>query len=271
MNRNQLIVGFLALAVITHQIVYHFISPPRPLLCSALASDGFLGSFRYMALGSELCREKQCSSLYTSWDTTIAYRIFSFPDNLPIREVAESTARSIQLLSRLTNTSMSESSAGTRIAVIVVSEDGVEELLKSKLPNISGSVIDQHIAPGLKKGLCSGVIKSQTGASWRLVRQVYVFVPGKVLTKGRDNIDNCILEELTNSAGLFRDPPQAASLFDGGNFGRSDGRISLSFETEAMIGLLYSMSRSSPDTIETKIESECGLAQGSIRLDPTIN
>ncbi|MEP3297642.1 MAG: HEAT repeat domain-containing protein [Pseudoruegeria sp.] len=143
------------------------------------------------------------------------------------------SARSISLLDSV------DGEYQSKIIIFPITDELDRVLVKQGLPGLSAmEYVFPHRAV-LIDGGCSARFFVTGKENEEIISLAYVFASSQSLEDQHD-LDLCILEEVTQVFGLFGDPPDSASLFDGGNIDLSEMRPRHSPKTNAMLKYLYS-------------------------------
>ncbi|WP_295045232.1 hypothetical protein [uncultured Paracoccus sp.] len=240
MVRSTLLAGAALVAVATGCLAYG-----TENICKALYSDNFFDDMQFMATTGEICRGA-CNERITTTKDAVGIRIFSENMNPKQAELLNDSVKWAigqidAVIGENVDIAISENSPDgeTSIYIFFVDSNLDKLLSETGLPGLPAREYIENHRPLLIEGACSARVISVESPLESKVRVAFILI-GESVIADQPSVDSCVLEELTQSFGLFGDPKGRASLFDGGNSKMLEGRISHSHRTLAMLRYLYS-------------------------------
>jgi hypothetical protein len=227
-------------------------------ICSVVQKREFQRDFNYMAFGGETCVKSRCLAERVILPDVVYAEIVSEEKDHPLRLAINSAVdEAFSEISRVTKVVFNGDFLDSEgyIFIIVASPAFAKRVLANKVDGINAQEFDSFILPALKQQKCAGIVSHNSNGDVRHVSLATIFVPESMHDPLQ--LRMCVFEELLNSAGLLRDPPGSASLFDNGNYSNSEAKFGYSEGTLAMLEIHYALARGKYVSIDDFVQQRC--------------
>jgi hypothetical protein len=238
----------------------------KGMVCHEARKPGFEEVMTYMAGGGETCKNHFCNADKAILGDNVYVEVWQNPDSelSLVPRIKKHVDTATNVIAEIVNISFSSKFQGADsfLFILVLSPGDIERIASGAVSDIDQRKFQNYILPAIKKRKCAGIATHIIENGIGLIPRSLIFIPDSL--ESDKEIGSCVLEEIMNSTGLYRDPPGQASLFDNDNYRDFEGSILYSEATLSMLYLHYMITRGSYRDVGDFLRRNCTLDTNSL-------